>query len=84
MINAYRIAEGYGDPENPETLFGVQLLEITFSNFQSALEFAESHYNQKTKNNPEWQAYWSIVTTATTTTEAIADMAAQLKKEHTK
>jgi hypothetical protein len=80
MISVYRIAEGYGDPQNPETLFGVEFLEITFSNFHNALEFAEAHYNQKTKNNPEWQSYWNIVTTATTTRAALAEIAAQLQK----
>ena len=53
MKSVYRIAEGYGNPELPETLFGVQFLPITFSNYDHAVNFAWDHYHQTTTNNPE-------------------------------
>jgi hypothetical protein len=79
MKSVYRIAEGYGNPELPETLFGVQFLPITFSNYDHAVNFAWNHYHQTTTNNPEWQSYFSTVTTETTIAEVLAEMVRELQ-----
>ncbi len=63
MKNTYQILEGYGDPESPETLEDVRLLDITFSNFAHACEFSWHYYKQTTENNYRWQSYFCYVTT---------------------
>lgn len=79
MKNIFRIIEGYGNPENTSTLFDVQFLEITFSNYDLAVTFAWNHYNQKITNNPNWKSYFSSVTTANNTTEALAEIVKEMQ-----
>jgi hypothetical protein len=80
MSKIFRILEGFGDPENPDTLWDVQFLDITFSNYEHAVKFAWNHYDQTTDRVQEWKSYFSTVTTATTTAEALAEVVAEMKE----
>jgi hypothetical protein len=80
MKNTYQIIEGCGDPENPSTLWNVGMLEITFSNFDQAVNFAWSHYNQTTKRMNDWKSYFSSVTTCTNTEDALAELVQEMKE----
>lgn len=73
MKNTYQIIEGYGDPESPETLEDVNLLDITFSNEADAIEFSWHYYKQTTENNYRWQSYWCYVTTRTNLADALTE-----------
>jgi hypothetical protein len=79
MKNTFQILEGFGDPENPSTLWDVQFLPITFSNEKHAVNFAWDHYHQTTNRVQDWKSYFSTVTTATTTEEALAELVQEMK-----
>lgn len=79
MSKIFRILTGFGDPENTASLWDVQFLDITFSNYDQAVTFAWNHYDQTTDRVQDWKSYFSTVTTATTTAEALAEMVQEMK-----
>jgi hypothetical protein len=80
MKNIYRVLEGYGNPTEPNQDNCIQFLDITFTNIEKAIRFAEAHYKQRTTNNPRWQEYWSTVTTEPTLEKAIQQLTKDMKQ----
>lgn len=78
MKSTYKIFRGYGDPENTKTLWGLEFLELTFSNERHAEQFAWDHYAKTLTGNPEWQSLFYFVTTSNNETEALADLIADM------